>query len=269
MIDAWNPDTFGAEITSALSEQSDLILAYYQEDRRLLDEHLNSSPYQSLQPNRFYGRILEFHEKVLTPLLAASRIRAWHYTRLTDGEVIDMERQLVPSSLEFLRMRLEKLKADALITDDEAEKIYLASPFQTQTESRANRIWTTVVPLPPTDSGVLPLLEHWGGESSYFWLSSERITDKLKRVGAPRILEIETALSDNLNAFRVGETVLNAWARHLGEPNSILGCDLAISKSISSARVLRIHTEGEGVFAEVAENYPEGAGVLLKELERR
>lgn len=254
-------------MTAALSDESELILAYYREDRRLMDEYLQSSPYRSLKPNRLSAEFLHFHEKELTPLLAASRIRVWHYTRLTDDEVVAIERLLIPSSLDFLWTRLQKLVASSLVSEEDAKGIYSASPFQSQSESRAKRLWTTLVPLHPSDSGVSPLLEHWGGESAYFWLKEGALLEKLRGLGAPRIIEIETAITERLTAFPVAETVLRAWARNLGEPLSIPGCDLAINEDIDSARVLRVHTEGVGRFCDIAETYPEGARALLRDPE--
>ncbi|MDH3349555.1 MAG: hypothetical protein OEM02_15830 [Desulfobulbaceae bacterium] len=172
MIDSWNPKTFSPEISTILSDHSELIRNYYEEDSKLMDEHLNSSPYQSLKPNRFYSAYAELREQILSPILEYSRVRVWHYTRLTDGEVDSMCQKLVLSSLDFLKSRIENLVADKLLTREEAETIYAESPFHSQHKGRTGRMWTTNIPRHPCYGGVVPLLESWGGESAYFWLSS-------------------------------------------------------------------------------------------------
>lgn len=263
MIDVWLPDSFSSDLRTALSEESGLIRAYFEEERRLMDEHLRSNPYQSLKPNPLYSKFLAFQEHGIAPLLLRDRIRVWHYTRLTDDEAEEIERALIPSNLKFLSLRLAKLAARAEITEREAEAIFAASPFQSQSDSRAERLWTTVIPIPPSDADVRPLLDSWGGESAYFWLKDEALAAKLRRVGRPRIIEIETSISDELSAFRVAETVLRAWGRNLGQPVSIEGCDLALTDEIASARVHMVHTEGGQYFLDVGESYPEGAGAYL------
>lgn len=265
IIDTWDPKTFGAEITAALTDHSRLVFDYHVEDRRLMDEHLHSSPYQSLKPNQNFSAYQELREQTLAPILARSRIRAWHYTRLTDDEADSMHKQLVLTSLDFLRNRLSNLVAKNLLTQDDAETVFVQSPFHEQLDLRAGHLCATVTPLPRCYIGVVPLLESWGGESAYFWLSDERIATTLKSVGTPRIVEIETALSDNLNGYKVAETVLNAWARQLGVSATLSGCDLFITECIDTAKVIRIHTEGDGCFEAVATVYPEGVGALLDE----
>jgi len=151
-IDAWNPITFGEEITAALSAHSRIVYDYHVEDQRLMGEHLRSSPYQSLEPNRYFPAYQEFREHILAPLLARSRIRAWHYTRLTDDEVDAMKRCLVVSSLDYLRHRLSTLVENDLLGRDDADTVFTQSPFQEQL--RTGRLWTTVIPLPHNDSGV-------------------------------------------------------------------------------------------------------------------
>jgi len=265
MIDSWNPKTFSAEICSALSDQSELVRNYHEEDRKLMEEPLNSSPYQSLKSNRFHSAYSELREKILTPILASSRIRVWHYTRLTDDEVDSMRQQLVLSSLYYLKDRIENLVTNTLLTHEEAEIIYAESPFHSHLNYRTGRLWATNIPLPPSYSGVVPLLESWGGESAYFWLSNEMIAAKLKQVGSPRIVELETALSDNLNGYSVSDTVLKAWAKKLGVPVLLSGCDLSVSNCIDTAKVVRVHTKGDSSFQAVATAYPKGACALLGE----
>ncbi|SFI05152.1 hypothetical protein [Modicisalibacter xianhensis] len=258
MIDLWNPDTFSIELQRALEAKSQLVAEYHSEKRRLLDEQLNSSPYQSLKPNRFYSDYLWFQEHELTPILTETRIRVWHYARLLDHEVNTMQQELVPSSLEFLQKRLHEMVAMELLSQQEADQVFQESPFHSQEDIRSGRLWTVTLPLHHSAGGVSPLLESWGGESAYFWLSDRTLRAKLRKVGLPRILEIETELSDGLNAFSASSTVLEAWARKLRVSVVPKGCDLAITGCLGTAEIVRIHTEGESTFGEVGKTYPEG-----------
>jgi hypothetical protein len=258
VIDLWNPDTYSIELERRLTSESQLIFDYHSEAHRLMDQHLNSSPYQSLKPNKFSADFLSFQEYELTPILAGSRIRAWHYARLLDHEVTTMRQGLVPSSLDFLKTRLNELVAINLLNQEEADKVFQESPFQSQEGIRSGRFWITTVPLHYCETGVSPLLGSWGGESAYFWLSDKALATKLRNLGMSRILEIEVALSDGLNAFNASSTALEAWAKKLGAPVVPAGCDLAITNCLGTAKLVRVHTEGESTFDAIAKTYPEG-----------
>jgi hypothetical protein len=223
-----------------------------------MDEHLKSSPYQSLKQNRFSSDFLSFQEYELTPILAVARIRAWHYARLLDHEVDAMQQRLVASSLDFLQKRLHDLVVMELLSQEEGDKVFQESPFQSQGDIRSGRLWAVTVPLHYGDTGVSLLLGNWGGESAYFWLSDKALATKLRSLGMSRILEIETALSDGLNAFSASSTVLEAWAKKLGVSVVPTGCDLAITNSLGTAKLVRVHTEGESTFEAIAKTYPEG-----------
>ncbi len=258
MIDLWDPHTFSTELVSTLTAESQLIFDYHSEARRLMDEHLNSSPYQRLKPNRFSADFLSFQEYELTPILAGARIRAWHYARLLEHEVDAMQQGLVPSSLGFLKKRLHDLVVMDLLSREEADKVFQESPFQSQEGIRSGAVWIVTVPLHYCDTGVSSLLGNWGGESAYFWLFDKALAMKLRNLGISRILEIETALSDGLNAFKASSTVLEAWAKKQGALVVPTGFDIAITNCLGTAKLVRVHTEGECTFEAIAKTYPEG-----------
>lgn len=266
-IDAWNPDTFSDELLGVLEENSDLVVSYHIEGKRLMDEHLNSSPYRSLEPNPFTSAYLSFSEEVLAPVLAKARIRTWHYTRLTDAELDQMCQGLVASSLGFLSDRLDKLVTNQVISRDIAEEVLGQSPLHKQKSAREGRLWSVVIPVPSNDGGVAPLLRSWGGESAYFWLSSEVIANKLKDIGKPRIIELETSLSDGINAHSVADTILEAWAVKYGAKVTLTGCDLAVTASIPATKVLHAHSEGDASFELVGIDYPARASELINHKE--
>lgn len=262
-MDVWNPQTFDDALREKLEANSDLIATYHQETQVLMDKHLSSDPYESLQPNQYAAQYHALLEYMITPLLMERKIRVWHYTRLLDDEAQSMQEKLELSSLANLKSRLGNLIQKRLLTTEEAGIIYGDSPFHVQEDIRSNRFYSTIVPIVPDDSGVELLLESWGGESAYFWLKNESLETKLKSIGKPRIVEIETGLQDNLDAFTAAEPVLQSWARHLGILSSISNADLAIKGCLDDAKVLKIHTAGDGSFESVATTYPDGCEYLL------
>ncbi|MEW8332003.1 MAG: hypothetical protein AB2692_13780 [Candidatus Thiodiazotropha sp.] len=261
-MDCWNPDTFDNELRGLFVNYSDLITNYFREGKRLMDEHLNSVPYESLKPNQYSAAYNEVLEDIITPMLLERSVRVWHYTRLLDDEVLSMKKRLVPSTLDGLQQRLEGLKSKQLLTQSESDIIFQESPFQTQEDIRSNRFWTVTVPTSPEDCGVKPLLKSWGGESAYCWLSDEAIANKLKSIGKPRIVEVKTLLRDCLNAYSVASTASQAWAASMGLTVSIEGTDLAITDCLETASVLKVHTVEDAMFKEVGKTYPDGCDNL-------
>lgn len=262
LIDLWNYKTFDAALCEMLQENSELIFNYYVEDQRLLDEHLNSNPYKSLGSNKHADGFMKLFERLI-PLLHESRFRVWHYTRLLTHEVTSMEQALELSTLDSLKRRLDKLRQMELLTQQETEIILDQTVFHKQQDIRSNRIWTVTVPKPPECSGVELLLKNWGGEACYFWLSNQQVVQKLMTIGTPRIIEIEIALGDKLKAHCAAKTIVEAWANYLGVLIKITGCDMEISSCIKTAKVLHVHSAGDGTFEKIATTYPIGCSQIL------
>lgn len=261
-MDCWNPENFDDELRHLFVSCTELITHYFREEKRLMDEHLNSDPYEGLKPNQYSSAYNEMLENMITPIFLERSIRVWHYTRLLDDEVFSMRQRIIPSTLDSLQQRLEVLKSKQLLTQNETDIIFQGSPFQRQEDIRANRFWTVTIPMSPENSGVKPLLEHWGGESAYFWLSDQTVARKLKRIGLPRIVEVETRIRDYLDAHSLASTASQAWAANLREGVSIEGTDLAITDCLETANVLKVHTIEDEVFQEVGKNYPDGCDTL-------
>ncbi|MFT5520132.1 MAG: hypothetical protein ACI9IA_000720 [Enterobacterales bacterium] len=261
-MDCWNPETFDDELRSLFANCADLINNYFREDKRLMNEHLTSVPYEGLKSNQYSAAYREVLENIITPMLLERSIRVWHYTRLLDDELLSMKKRLVPSTLDSLQRRLKALNSKQLLTQNEIDIIFQESPFQSQEGIRSNRFWTVTVPISPEDCGVKPLLKSWGGESAYFWLSDEAIANKLKSIGQPRIVEIKTQLRDCLNAYSVASTAAQAWAASMGLTVSIMGTDLAITDCLETASVLKVHTVEDAMFKKVGKTYPDGCDNL-------
>ncbi len=261
-MDCWNPETFDNELRSLLVSCSALITNYFSEEKRLMDEHLNSDPYESLKPNQYSAAYNEALEHIITPMFLERSIRVWHYTRLLDDEVLSMKDRITASTLDSLHQRLKTLKSKQLLTKNEVDIILQKSPFQKQADSRSNRFWTVTTPKSANHCGVKPLLRSWGGESAYFWLSDNIIANKLESIGRPRIVEVQTQLRDGWNAHSVASTASKAWAASMGVTVSIEGTDLAIVDCLETAKVLKVHTAEDVIFKEVGKTYPEGCNKL-------
>lgn len=75
MIDAWKPQTFDNELRSTIDAKSELVIAYWQLNRQLMNEHINSNPYQSLKPNHLASDYCRFQEQQIAPLFEERRVR--------------------------------------------------------------------------------------------------------------------------------------------------------------------------------------------------
>jgi hypothetical protein len=256
VIDLWNVGTLSDAIKQALCDKSELIVAYHNEAIRLIDDNDQIADYKGVKTNKYSADYQSFQEQTLTPMLFGERIRVWHYSRLLDQEVVRMKQSLVPSSLTFLKQRVQSLVQMGLLTDNEAEEIYIQSPFQKQNSEREGMLWAVTSPYHHQDPAVMRLLQNWGGESAYFCLTDDVLTTKLQNLGRGRIIEIEAGLTDKFNASKASGTVLEAWAKQKGvrlTPNVI---DLAFSNSLSTTRIIKVHSEGDTSFAQVAITYP-------------
>lgn len=268
MMDSWNPATFSPEILEILHTHSKLILDYHIEKQEIAAEKA-SSPYRSSKTHKHARDYINFRDEKLNPALIGTRIRVWHYTRLTDSEVDHIQQELAPTSLKHLLARLKHLHADGLLTDKDVQTLYKNSPLHIQEKERAGKIWTTHIPLPPGESGIEPLLNTWGGESTHACIHEHTaLKAKLEEIGSPRIIEMETPLLDCHNIHRISGVALISWAISIAPCETLQehlitqinqGGDLKVTEGISETTVIRIHTKGEREFNHIATRYPEGA----------
>lgn len=263
ILDVWNPATFDQDLERLLKQEHDLIQDYYQNDRRLMAEHLNSQVYRPLGSNPRAREFQALRDDVITPAMREQRIRAWHYARLTERNIASMRSELEPASWELLRRRLDELVEDGDLSRYEADIIYDQSPFMTQHDIRLGQFWGTSTPLVSTYHGVEPLLTSWGGESAYFHLRDLGIAEKLRSIGKPTIVELEVDLADGFNAGGAASTVLQSWARSHGEPVLVEPRDVLIKNTLAGVTVREVHTVDGARFHEIGRTYPLGTELLL------
>lgn len=264
MIDLWNPDTFTDVLLNAITKNNQLIIDYYHIEQQNMNEYLHERNVAPLKDNSLHYNFRDLHENIITPILFSSRIRMWHYTRLFDHEVDWMKNKITPSSLPFLKMRLEAIVKMGHLSQSESESIYEKSPLQKEGTYREGRLWGVTVPFPTNHPAVLPLLSRWGGESVYCRLSDSPLKEKLRTFGKPRIIEIETSVTDKFNAFSAATTTLEAWAKKSGIAIKPEGSDIAITNCIDTIKTINVNTENENKFHELGICYPENINKLIK-----
>jgi hypothetical protein len=142
-------------------------------------------------------------------------IRAFHYTRLTDDEVVTLQRDGIHlSTPASLQSRLDDIVAAGGLTREVADQLYANSPFHSdQREARSGKFWMTSHPVAVGDGGVRPLMEHWGGEVASMWMKDEALLAPLGALGMPRIIEVAVPMCSTRHSFRAGKAVIATFAR--------------------------------------------------------
>jgi len=62
--------------------------------------------------------------------------------------------------------------------------------FNHQHDSRAEKFWATSHPQRVDDSGVEPLMKHWGGEAASMWMKDAALLERLAGVGRARFVGV-------------------------------------------------------------------------------
>ncbi len=257
--DLWDFETFDPDLIVALQDNADLVRAYVETERRIFLAYDHGSGRASLKgrPENPYARAYLLLQEDMAAGMRHRTIRAYHYTRLTDGEVEAMWRDGIHlSTLATLRKRLEICVVEGSLTSSEADALYAASPFHGQMGVRADRFWATSHPHAADDSGVSPLLQHWGGEVAYMWVEDEALIAKVQAIGKPRIIEVAVPLGLTTADYSACKTVLATFARSLGCVAAKHAIDVCVTAALPPDAVLAVHTDGEAVFAAMGRGYP-------------
>lgn len=95
--------------------------------------------------------------------------------------------------------------------------LYDAGPFQSdQLESRSNKFWMVFHPSGIDDSGVKPLMSHWGGEVAAMWMRDPDLLAQLAAIGLARILELAVPRAATNHSHAAGKAVVATFGRLLG-----------------------------------------------------
>ncbi|KAB2684332.1 hypothetical protein [Brucella tritici] len=262
VIDVWNTGTFDSDLKKLLEANGRLIRAYFDTDNAIfLSYDLGRGhPRPTIRPDNqhasgFYSLLEEAGQ-----LMAQRTIRAFHYTRLTDDEVADLSISGVHlSTPETLERRFNALVASSILSDAIADSLYAQSPFHSdQHDARTGKFWMTSHPTNPEDSGVAPLMKHWGGEVAWMWVNDPELLTPLQQIGTPRIIEIAIPLAATLHSYSAAKAVVAAFGRSLGAIPDKGTFDLYANQALPPSAVLAIHADRDPAFAAMGRTYPSG-----------
>lgn len=261
-IDVWNCETFDAPLMQRLQREAELLLRYYETDRRIFLEHdLGRGPGRSiLRPDNPDAQKFLWLKEAIGREMNGRTIRAWHYTRLTDAEVEIVLRDGVHlSTPETLQRRLAAVVAAGNLSSELANLLLAKSPFQSsQLETRVNRFWMTSHPTVIDDGGVDPLMKHWGGEVASMWVHDEAFLAPLAVLGRPRVVELAVPVELADASYSAARAVIATFARSRGAVPDKYAFDLRVTSPLPGTAILAVHTQGESAFEGMGRSYPAG-----------
>lgn len=248
-------NTYGIELSAVLTAKKEQIKRYFDTETENFRLHnLSRKPgqeYKSLWEftNPFAEDFNEISECIRS-MLDTQTILTWHYTRLTDTEVQDIQENGIElSTFDTMKSRLSRIASSGELQSDWVDEIIQSSPLQSreQYDARNGRFWAVTCPIHHSSSLVELLLNHWGGEVVYFWQKEETIVNKLGLIGKARICEIAIPVS-MLNLGSIKQGVLKTFAKSLGCQIEPAGTDVYIEQTLPGSAVMRVYTEGEEDF---------------------
>jgi hypothetical protein len=262
LIDVWDAKTFDKELAAILAKEADLVRNYMTTDHRIFLSHdLGRGPERSiLRPdNRYASAFLALRDGIGDKMQSRT-IRAWHYTRLAEPEVMALRRDGIHlSTPATLRARLDALVASGGLGMQLADALYVASPFHSdQLGARSNKFWMVSHPLAIDDGGVMPLMAHWGGEVASMWTKDPALLTPLAATGKPRVLELAVPLALTRHSYPAGEAVIATFGRTLGCVPSKHAFDLYVAAPLGPDALVEVHSEGDASFDALGQSYPKG-----------
>jgi hypothetical protein len=255
-IDVWDIDLLDDELRVIVDRNLELIRSYNEEEVAATARREARWDMQ-VPSNRYRARHMAFVEHTLMPAMMERSIRGWHYTRLTDDEVADLQSEGVKiSTIDGIGRRLDEQVKRGLITDTEAAALFNGSPFHSdQRTSREGKFWMSSHPLRVDNHGVRPLLSSWGGESVYFWLENKELQTLVSSIGTPRVVELAVPMSLTRHAFSAAQSVASAAAASLGFPAEHTVFDFYTNESLPAAAVIAVHSAGDGRFERIGHDF--------------
>ncbi len=258
MIDVWDIETFDTELRSFLEQHAELIRNFWAESRRLFEEREKQTVRGFHEQNVFGPPHSALYADV-TVMMAERTIRAWHYTRLTDGEAAMIQAKgMRPMSLNLIRRRLDAMVEAGELSSTVGDNLFAASPYHEQIDGNRNdKIWLSSQPFEMDDSMVTGLVNGWGGESLNFAHQEGPIADLLGTIGRPRVIEfalplrittrIESAAKDVVDTYSFALDCQGAWGG---------GSDIVVVEPIPPEMILAIHSPAETDYERFGRGYP-------------
>ena len=258
-LDVWDLATFDSPLVAILQASSDLLTNYEITSQRNYAEQQAAGRWIPLPENPYAAERMHTLERVIMPTMEQRTIRAWHYTRLTDHEAAYLTSNgIYVSDLDAIRRRLNAQVTAGTISPTAANAIFGESPFHSQADSRSGKFWMVSHPYAINDGGVELLLQHWGGEGVYFWLTDPAHIDLVQSIGRARVIELAVPMSVTTSAYLAAKAVVATFVTSLGCKPDWSAFDLCTTSTLDAEAVLAIHTEGDADFAALANGYPSG-----------
>lgn len=262
IIDVWDVQTFDSGLSERLEQSTDLIREYFEIDHQIFLSHdLDRGEGRSmLRPNNPYAADFHKFQDRIGLEIVTRTIRAYHYTRLTDDESVNLLRDGIHlSTPETLRQRLDAVVASGGLTPSESDQLYEKSPFHSdQLRARSGKFWLTSHPIAIDDNGVVPLMKCWGGEVASMWIRDPALSGSLAQLGRPRIIEVAVPLNVTKHAHSAACSIVATFARSRGGIPGKQAFDLYVENALPANAVLAVRTEGEPEFESMGRGYPNG-----------
>ena len=246
-IDTWNPETLPLDILDRLKNNQEDLLGYFKREEALSNGEVEDEIDKILWRNEFSDQYYELVEHWLTPRLNSESIRAWHYTRLLPAEIdaIRAAGIFVSDEMQMLK-RLNFAESQGYLTPEEVAKLSRESPlrYSDQQAGRLGKFWMTSQPEPICDSGIKPLIQHWGGEVIYFWQKDKALINRLQIIGSPAIVELKVPVEYTKHAFSAAQSIVANFIRNIRGKSTSDKFDVYSVVNLDSSFVLGLHHEG-------------------------
>ena len=246
IISTAHPQTFDRRLWEVIAKNIAVIRAYHERDAELQADGRSGGMRYILEPNPAAEAHLWLLEE-LTELFRTRTVRCWHYTRLTDDEIVAIRKDgVVPGSLESMQARIANQVEAGRLSEAEQAAILAASPLQDpeQAHGRLGTFWVTDRALHPTHDSVEPLLTHWGGEVVYFHLQDRALIARIRGFGQPVVLELAVPVASTKHAINFAESALSAVTEGLGYSPRVRGIDAYLTQPLGPEGLIAIHSAG-------------------------
>ncbi|CAD2245832.1 hypothetical protein [Xanthomonas arboricola] len=143
--------------------------------------------------------------------LSPFAIRGFHFTRLTDDEAAGIRTSgLEVLSTDLIARRFAAQVEQGALTTDQAA--HLLKTNQVGDANRSGKAWFCFYPpCEAHESGVRPLLEHWGGEALYNFNAQNPVLGPLLRsIGRPALIQARVPATYLRNSFGLAAAVYQA-----------------------------------------------------------
>lgn len=261
-IDIWDESTYSNEIIDILESNRTMIINYHKRDCEIESENLGRYLLKNEYGDRFY-KLMDDIAKILENL----SLRGFHYTRLTDTEVAEIQSHGVRLSTQgSLRDRVNRLEKEGAISSEISNEILLGSPFNHPAHkmARSKTFFLTSGPFPVSYDGVGEFLRYWGGEACYFHQRNENILRCLEKIGTPRVIELHIPLNaiNSLLASLAAQKILDHFSFMNGSIKIVTHFDICCRMPLPPSSIQKIHTEGDALFSLIGKSYPETYAII-------